>query len=332
MKAVSPLAGRPARGGLAVEEDALLRAIVERPQEADQTWLVLADWLDEHDRATQAELIRLQHQPSWRPDLDVTARHARIVELLVAGVRPCVPARVNSLGMRFVWVPPGAFLMGSPPEEPQRDSDEPQHHVTLTRGCWMSETTVTQPQWQAIMDRDPSHWSGPDRPADHVGFRDCEEFCRRLTARDGLAYRLPTEAEWEYACRAGTTTPFFWGDTITTDLANYDGTYVYGRSGAVAGGGVYRQETVDVFHFPPNAWGLYQMHGNVMEWCSDPWGPYPDGPAIDPVGTTANPARVLRGGSWYLYPWNCRSANRNSGNSDSGGGNTGCRVCFTAEG
>src|SRR5262249_11255020 len=151
---------------------------------------------------------------------------------------------------------------------------------------------VTQAQWQAVMGYNLSRFKGENRPVDGVSWEDCQEFCMKLSKLEGKVYRLPTEAEWEFACRAGTTTPFATGPTISTDHANFDGTYIY------EGGkkGVYRKATTPVGSFPPNAWGLCDMHGNVWEWCSDLYGPYPDGDITDPIGPATGEDRVLRGG------------------------------------
>jgi len=171
-------------------------------------------------------------------------------------------------------IPAGSFLMGSPENEPGRFHDEgPQHKVTLA-AFFMAQTPITQSQWQEVagwekverdLNPDPSHFKGGRRPVEQVSWFDAMEFCRRLSQRTGRCYTLPTEAQWEYACRAGSKTPFAFGDTLTSGLANYDGNYVYG-SGLK---GQYRQQTTDVGSFASNAWGLQDMHGNVWEWCLD---------------------------------------------------------------
>jgi formylglycine-generating enzyme required for sulfatase activity len=212
----------------------------------------------------------------------------------------------NSLGMKFAWCPPGTFLMGSPPSELERDDDEQQHQVTLTRGFWLGVTPVTQAQWQAVLGSNPSDFQGDDRPVEQVSWDDCREFCKKLAERDGKPYRLPTEAEWEYACRAGTTTPFYFGETISTDQANYGGNYTCGKGKK----GKCRQETTPVGSFPANAWGLCDLHGNVWEWCQDWYGPYPKGDIKDPQRSESGDARVVRSGSWRDDPGYCRAARR----------------------
>jgi formylglycine-generating enzyme required for sulfatase activity len=217
----------------------------------------------------------------------------------------------DGVTMKLVRLPAGEFVMGSPASEEWRDDDEgPQHRVRITRPFYMGATEVTQAQYEAVMGTNPSHFKGPQNPAEQVSWSDAAEFCRRLGAKAGMTVRLPTEAEWEYACRAGTNTPFHFGNTISTDQANYDGNYVYGSGRK----GVYRGRTTPVGSFPPNTWGLHDMHGNVWEWCQDWYGPYGVGPAADPQGPSNGEVRVLRGGSWCDHPGDLRSANRAGSN------------------
>jgi formylglycine-generating enzyme required for sulfatase activity len=215
----------------------------------------------------------------------------------------------NYKGIRhlFRWCEPGTFLMGSPSDEPESFDSEPQHSVTLSRGFWIAETPVTQALWEIFMGDNPSNFKGAERPVENVSWNDAQRFINKLNnIKPELQLRLPTEAQWEYACRAGTTTPFSFGDNITTDQVNYDGNNPYnnGRKGK------YRSQTVEVKSLPPNGWGLYQMHGNVWEWCQD-WyeKEYPSQPVTDPQGAvSAN--RVLRGGSWISDGRFCRSPSR----------------------
>ena len=234
----------------------------------------------------------------------------------------------NSLGMKFAWIPPGTFLMGSPANEPEREgydgADESQHGVTLTKGFHLGVHQVTQAQWQAVMGGNPSHFKGDNLPVENVSWEDCVAFCAALGKKDGKSYRLPTEAEWEYACRAGTTTPFHFGDTISVNQANYDGNYTYGNGKK----GVYRQKTTPVGSFPANAWGLYDVHGNVWEWCADWFGPYPEGELKDPQGFIGGDRRVCRGGSWSDIPGFCRSAYRSGSAPACRDDVLGLRVCL----
>jgi uncharacterized protein (TIGR02996 family) len=308
------------------EEADLLRRIVARPDEAGQTWLVLADWLDDRGRAGEAELIRLRCQPAYRPDLDARARHARIVELLVSGVRPCVPTWTNRSGMVFVWCPPGEYVRGSPIFEPGRYDDETPHRVTLTRGFWIGSTPVTQAQWRAVTGSSPSRSRGKEKPVESVSWDDCVAFCRSLTETDGRPYRLPTEAEWEYAARAGTQTPFFWGEGITAELVHYKGTeasYPDPRR---------LRKTLPVGGRPPNAWGLYDCEGNVCEWCADFANDYPRSDVTDPSMTQGGVFHIVRGGSWYFPLRRCRPADRSRYSPSSREAYIGLRVCFTPTG
>ena len=212
----------------------------------------------------------------------------------------------SGVEMKFAWCPPGTFPMGSPAGEPQREDDETQHQVTLTRGYWLGIHLVTQAQWQAVMGSSPGQFRGDTFPVERVSWEDCQEFIKRLAQKTGRRFRLPTEAEWEYACRAGTDTPFHFGKTISTDQANYDGRHTHGKCEK----GVFQERTTPVAHFPANAWGLYDMHGNLWEWCQDRYWPYPSAEIIDPQGDNDGTARVVRGGTWYDGPWLCRSAYR----------------------
>jgi formylglycine-generating enzyme required for sulfatase activity len=228
----------------------------------------------------------------------------------------------NGISLEMVAIPAGSFVMGSPDREKGRSSSEdPQHTVTLS-SFFLGKYPVTQAQWKAVaaltqvnrsLDPDPSRFKGETGPVECISWLDAIEFCDRLSQLTGRPYRLPSEAEWEYACRAGTTTPFHFGEIITTDLANYNGDYTYGDGPK----GVYRRETTPVGSFGvANAFGLYDMHGNVWEWCMDHWHEnYEDAPidgsAWINLSASENASRLLRGGSWVNYPRGCRSAFRN---------------------
>ncbi|WP_374495622.1 formylglycine-generating enzyme family protein [Zoogloea sp.] len=215
---------------------------------------------------------------------------------------------LNGVKQTFRWIQPGTFLMGSPRDELGRYSDETQHKVTLSRGYWLADTACTQALWQAVMGDNPSRFKVyPANPVEQVSWNDVQTFFARLDALvPGLDAGLPSEAQWENACRAGTTTPFSFGENITSEQVNYDGNFPY------AGGkkGLYRACTVPVKSLPPNPWGLYEMHGNVREWCADWFGNYPQGPQVDPSGPPEGVERVLRGGSWINDGQYCRAAAR----------------------
>ena len=212
----------------------------------------------------------------------------------------------------MVAIPGGRFVMGSPNTEAERrDNEGPQRTVNISP-FFMSKYPVTQEQYQALMGNNPSHFQGffksEQLPVEQVSWDEAVKFCRKLSEKTGKTYRLPSEAEWEYACRGGTTTPFYFGETITPDLVNYDGNHPYGS----APEGLYRKQTTDVWSFPPNPFGLYDMHGNVWEWCSDRWHDNYNGAPTDgsswETGTDNN--RVQRGGSWFNFAVKCRCAFR----------------------
>jgi formylglycine-generating enzyme required for sulfatase activity len=227
----------------------------------------------------------------------------------------------------MVAIPAGTFMMGSPDDEIDRLSSEgPQHEVSVL-AFFMSKYPITQAQWRFVAELpqvnqelapDPSQYKGDKRPVEKVSWHHAVEFCARLSAHTNRDYRLPSEAEWEYACRAGTTTPFHFGETITTDLANYRGTdnKEYNWSGSYGQGpkGEYREETTPVDHFAiANAFGLCDMHGNVWEWCADHWHDSYEGAPTDGsvwLSDDEDAARVIRGGSWDLNLRYCRSASR----------------------
>ncbi len=214
----------------------------------------------------------------------------------------------QGIGQRFRWIAPGRFWMGSAEGEAERYDDELRHEVLLTQGYWLADTACTQGLWEVVMGNNPSGFKkGGAWPVEQVSWDDIGVFLDRLNKlAPGLEARLPSEAEWEFACRAGSESPFSFGANITPEQVNYDGNYPY------AGGekGLYREETVEVKELACNGWGLYQMHGNVWEWCADRYGGYAEGLATDPLGPTEGVDRVLRGGSWVSVARFCRSAYR----------------------
>ncbi|QJB46769.1 bifunctional serine/threonine-protein kinase/formylglycine-generating enzyme family protein [Dolichospermum flos-aquae] len=214
----------------------------------------------------------------------------------------------NGVTLEMVEIPGGTFIMGSPENEAERYSNEgPQHQVTVP-SFYMGKYELTQVQYQAIIGTNPSNFKGDNRPVERVSWNNAVEFCKKLSQKTGKNYRLPSEAEWEYACRAGTTTPFYFGESITPDLVNYNGNYTY----ASAPKGKYRQQTTDVGTFPPNSFGLYDMHGNVWEWCQDDYkDDYINAPTDGSALTSpSRSVKLLRGGSWHFTPEDCRSACR----------------------
>ncbi len=205
-------------------------------------------------------------------------------------------------GIEFQWCPAGTFAMGSPSSEAGRAIDETLHAVTIAKGFWLGKFEVTQAQWEDIRNTNPSFFEGNDRPVETVSWNDVQEYLVTFNAtHSGATYRLPTEAEWEYACRAGSTSRFYWGeDSNETAIANY---------------AWYNANSSNKTHIvgtkSPNEWGLFDMSGNVHEWCQDEYGDYPAGPVTDPMGAIPGDSAVYRGGAWHLdQPYFCRSAAR----------------------
>lgn len=274
-------------------------------------------------------------------------------EQVAAAKELAVPvAFENSVGMRFVLIPAGTFMMGSrdTAEEVARKcnmpnaqggwfyDEHPRHKVTLTSAYYMSTTEVSQGCYDAVIypkpedaekkisNQYPDEFQGTNLPIVKVNFSQAEQFCQRLGGLEGekgRQYFLPTEAQWEYASRAGAQTPFAFGETVSTDQANYHGRYTYGDGKK----GNNREKPVPVGSLPANKWGLHEMHGNVSEWCASRYHAYSSVDETDPLGPQEGNERVLRGGSWRSYPGACRSAFRLR--SDGGGNslNVGLRVC-----
>ncbi len=217
----------------------------------------------------------------------------------------------NSIGIEFANIPAGKFLMGTPATEKERSQDETQHEVTLTQGFRMGIHEVTQAQYEQVMGKNPSENKGATLPVETVSYDDALEFCQKLSdlpaeKAAGRKYRLPTEAEWEYCCRAGTSTPFHFGNELNGTQANCDGTFPYGTTKQ----GPYLKKTSPVGSYPANDRGLHDMHGNVLEWCQDWYGDYPKDLIKDPKGSSNGERRVLRGGSWSFGAGDCRAGRR----------------------
>jgi formylglycine-generating enzyme required for sulfatase activity len=249
----------------------------------------------------------------------------------------------NKIELNAILVPGGSFLMGSPDtEEKPLSSESPQHLVTV-KSFFLGRYPVTQEQWQIIaetyeyvnikdLNPQPSSFEGAKRPVEQVNWYEAKEYCDRLAKRTKRPYRLPTEAEWEYACRAGTITPFYFGSTLSTELANYNGNVTYGNGIK----GEFRKQTTPVEHFEfSNAWGLCDMHGNIWEWCEDHWHDnYDRAPDDGSAWLTedADAPRVRRGGSWGTNPGLCRSAYRRNFNPTDRFVNLGFRLACAAPG
>ncbi len=225
-------------------------------------------------------------------------------------------------GIVFRLISAGRFVMGSWPDEEGRGNDERRHWVEISKPFYLAETETTQAQWTRVMKSSPSQFDGSELPVENVSWNDANEFCEKL------GYNLPTEAEWELACRAGSDEPFAFGATLTSSQANFDGTETYGDSAKSS----YRERTVEVRSFEPNAFGLYDMHGNVWEWCADGYAPYEDEAVaslqLDPIGDRDSNSRVLRGGSWLSLPKNLRSGERYENEPVGKGNSIGFRAMF----
>ena len=231
--------------------------------------------------------------------------------------------------MEMIYVAPGSFMMGSPSSEEGRKRDEVQHRVTLTKGFWLGKYEVTQAQWQSVMGGNPSPFTkGDNLPVENVSWYACQEFIQKVNAQLSCGARLPTEAEWEYACRAGTTTAYFWGNALNGDKANCDG-YYFPCGTTVKG--PYRKEIVPVGSYTANAWGFFDMHGNMSEWCNDWYGTYPAGNVTDPMGPASGDSCVVRGGTYNSRASSCRSASRDP-DPPRGVGWNGFRLCCSAAG
>jgi formylglycine-generating enzyme required for sulfatase activity len=270
-------------------------------------------WHEARERAAQQ---RAAEERAVREEIAHSAR-ADAPELAARKLGIPLEKTLAKSGIALRLIPAGSFLMGSPASEIQRTDNEVQHTVRISKPFYMGKYEVTQGQWQKVMGNNPSHFKnvGESAPVKQVSWNDCHTFMAELCKLEGLpagSVRLPTEAEWEYACRAGTQTAFCYADDLDSSMANFDGNYPYGNGSKEK----YRERTMSVGSFQPNAWGLYDMHGNVWEWCQDWYGPYGTDDAVDPRGSNLGLVRVLRGGGWYVSAWRCRSANRDYGNPD----------------
>jgi uncharacterized protein (TIGR02996 family) len=296
--------------------DDFLQAITDNPHDAATTWAVMADWLEEQGDP-RWEFVRLMYQRDYHGGMPPEDRDERVRQLLASGMQPIAPTIINSVGMQFVLIPAGTFLMGSPEEEGD-DDEHPQHEVEITRPFCMGAFPVTQEQYQRVMGKNPSYYSaagsGKDSvegmdttlfPVETVSWYDAMKFCEALgllpeEKKGGCIYRLPTEAEWEYACRGGASSyaRYHFGPFLSSNLANF------GYSSL--------NRPCPVGCYPANAFGLFDMHGNVWEWCLD-WfqeNYYVYSPKRDPQGADSEQRRVLRGGAWSDIFDRCRSADR----------------------
>jgi uncharacterized protein (TIGR02996 family) len=349
------------------DEHVFLQAILEHPEDARQR-LVFADWLEERGDP-RAELLRVQHQLGQQIEVPLRIQlETRLQSLLASGVAPVGPFITSSLGMHFALIPAGTFWMGSPRNDPDRVYNEPAHPVQITRPFFLGRHTVTVGQFHRFVQEadyrtdaekdgggwgwnDADHefkqdrqytWKNPgwpqtnDHPVVIVTWNDAVRFCEWLSQREGKQYRLPTEAEWEHACRAGTTTRFFSGDDVdslkdTANVAEASFRRQYPRADLAKEWDNGYPFTAPVGQFKPNGFGLYDMAGNVWEWCADWYGEDLHRPAQDPQGPAAGAVRVVRGGSFDDNPTRCRAACRSGADPSQCGGNVGFRVVLVPE-
>jgi len=290
-----------------VFKEAQLRAITNADADEDEDGDHDSAWDDDEP---SADVVPMRSDDFW------SAFEARGEKDPVTGMPREVVDRLT--GAVLVLIPAGEFVMGSPASEADRSGDEGQHRRVIRKPFYLGKTAVTQAQWRKVMGSNPSSFKGDDLPVDSVSWYACQEFLKKA----GGGMRLPSEAEWEYACRAGTTTPFSFGATITPEQVNYDGYFPYGG----ASEGLCRDRTVAVGSLPANAWGLHEMHGNVDEWCQDGYEAYPGSGTEEPARAAG--ARVLRGGSWNDRAYICRAAGRGR-NEPGWDGNIGLRLART---
>jgi uncharacterized protein (TIGR02996 family) len=296
----------------------LLSAIAADPSD-DTVWLALADCLEEQGQIDSAELARLRewlrhaaHDHAERPQ-----REARMQDLLAAGVGPVVPKLRLPLTKRkfleLALIPPGSFLMGGSPNAQDRvDREMAPRQVTLAKAFYLCTHPITQSQWVAVMGNNPSHFKKANRPVEQLTWTDCQHFCQKLSDHTKRNFRLPTEAEWEYACRAATTTLYYSGDSVEA-LKKVCWCSYEGRLGAAG-------QSQPVGRYVPNAWGLYDMHGNILDTCAEGEEP------IDPGDRRKSHERMVRGGSWGNTPRQCRSSWRFRSTQTARSPWLGCRV------
>lgn len=268
------------------------------------------------------------------------ASDSKLKIIRAPGRNPCFDEKLGERqSLRMMQIPSGNFLMGSPEDELDNyENEQPQHKVNVAT-FFLGKYPVTQAQWRFVaelaqvereLDSDPSDFKGENHPVERVNWYEAVEFCQRLSTHTNRPYRLPSEAEWEYACRAGSTTPFTFGKTLTTEIANYDGNYTYNNGPE----GSFREETTTVDNFEiANAFGLCDIHGNVLEWCADHWHEnYKDAPPDGSVWQTdyEHSYRLLRGGSCFDNPKYCRSAARLNLEPPNRTDSIGFRICCPA--
>jgi len=279
------------------QQDHWILTAISKPNWADAIWMK-GDTLHAEHNGTE---FLFEAASPQQPKAQWVCRKNRCAWAKEVGVDEYglwADLEIKKVTQRLRWIAPGTFLMGSPEEEEGRRDNETQHQVTLSKGYWLADTACTQELWLSMMGENPSEFKDdPQNPVETVSWEECRFFVGKINREcgNGLFFRLPSEAEWEYACRAGTTTVFNFGDSLSTELVNYDHKF---------------DQTVPVHSYYPNSWGLWQMHGNVWEWCQDWLVDYPADMVSDPSSASDGENRVLRGGSWLGLGKRLRSAHR----------------------
>lgn len=321
------------------DDMAKLARLTEQAHDAETKLKVANDWFENEHDFPVARTKALEMYKALLPELKGLDK-MRVEKQLASIKRELGPRKIgdtweNSSGMSFAYIPAGQFVMGSPRGETGREEDEEAFRVRITEPFLLQTTEVTQDQWIKVMGMNPSRHSGNGKnPVDNVSWSDAVTFCKKLSALDGKQYRLPTEAEWEYACRAGTRTAYQWGNQWQLGVCNAENATGTPEDGNVQN---FRQRgfpvnsTMPVASFAANAWGLYDMHGNLWEWCYDWYGPYPGRSTTNPQGPNGGEFRVHRGGSWVDFPRRCRSAERDRNTIDFKQHNVGFRVLLVLD-
>ncbi len=326
------------------ERTAVARALAKQPSERWPSCLAFAEAVRGQRPLSVPVALPPTLTPAPTPGPGPTSgADAVATQVLPPTVAVLQQELTNSIGIRLVWIRPGRFTMGSPADEPHRNDDETAHEVVITQGFYLGAYPVTQEQYERLTGSNPSRFSpwgggatarGLDTqrfPVEQVSWLEAKAFCKKLTEKEnqpGWEYRLPTEAEWEYACRAGTTTPFSFGKALNGKEANCNGNYPYGTTTQ----GMALERTSKVGDYRLNAWRLFDMHGNVWEWCEDWYGAYPAGAVADPQGPPRGWGRVIRGGSWNDVASKCRSAYRSYDSPDRRAPFLGFRIVRVATG
>ncbi|MBN2181354.1 MAG: SUMF1/EgtB/PvdO family nonheme iron enzyme [Sedimentisphaerales bacterium] len=291
------------------DRDRVIKELVGRKEEKERQLLDIAKANDNKIHGRQA-LSALDELLTMNPNLEDAFELRQKISSYYRG-----DTYTNSIGMKLVWIPPGDFLMGAPTGKGGLQNERPQHEVRISKGFWMGAYEVTQAQYESVMEKNPSFFKGDNLPVEMVSWNDAMEFCRRLSQKEGKIYRLPTEAEWEYACRANTTTQYSWGDEWQPGVCNSENFMDNDPNGNIdifKKKGLPIKSTMSVGSFKANSFGLYDMHGNVREWCRDWYEPdyYLKTRRVNPEGPDTGRYHVVRGGSWQREAFLCRSSNR----------------------